>query len=86
MYKKVYSATLFGVNAQLITVEIDISPGLLQWHIVGLPDAAIKESRQRVAAALKNSGIKIPDKKIVINLSPADIKKEDDSKPKEDGK
>ena len=76
MYKKVYSATLFGVNAQLITVEIDISPGLLQWHIVGLPDAAIKESRQRVAAALKNSGIKIPDKKIVINLSPADIKKE----------
>ncbi len=76
MYKKVYSAATTGVNAQLVAVEIDISNGLLQWNIVGLADTAIKESKQRIAAALKNSGIKIPDKKITINLAPADLKKE----------
>jgi magnesium chelatase family protein len=75
MFTKLYSATIEGIEARLITVEIDIALGLLQWHIVGLPDLAVKESKERIIAAIKNSGIKFPDRKITINLSPADLKK-----------
>jgi magnesium chelatase family protein len=75
MFTKLYSATLEGIESQLITVEIDISLGLLQWHMVGLPDLAVKESKERIIAAIKNSGFKFPDRKITINLSPADLKK-----------
>ena len=75
MLTKIFSASVEGINARLITIEIDISIGLLQWHIVGLPDLAVKESKERIIAAIRNSGIKIPDRKITINLCPADMKK-----------
>lgn len=75
MLTKIFSASVEGINAKLITIEIDISIGLLQWHIVGLPDLAVKESKERIIAAIRNSGIKLPDRKITINLSPADMKK-----------
>lgn len=76
MFKKVYCATTIGIETQLVFVEVDISLGMLQWHIVGLPDTAIKESKQRISSAIKNSGIKLPERKITINLAPAEIKKE----------
>lgn len=76
MHTKISSATTIGVNAYEVEVEVDLSFGMLQFNIVGLPDAAIKESRQRVAAALKNCGIKLPERKITVNLAPADLKKE----------
>lgn len=76
MHTKIFSATTVGIDAKLIDVEIDLAYGLVQWNIVGLPDAAIKESKQRIQAALKNCGLRVPDRKITINLAPADIKKE----------
>lgn len=76
MHAKILSATTYGVTAQEVLVEVDLALGLLAFNIVGLPDTAIKESRQRIATALKNAGFKIPDRKITVNLAPADIKKE----------
>lgn len=76
MHTKIFSATTIGVDAHLVEVEVDLSLGLINFYIVGLPDAAIKESRQRIQTALKNSGIKLPDRKITVNLAPADLKKE----------
>ncbi|MCL4360833.1 YifB family Mg chelatase-like AAA ATPase [Candidatus Dependentiae bacterium] len=76
MHTKIFSATTIGVETNQVDVEVDLSFGILQFSIVGLPDAAIKESKQRVLTALKNSGIKIPERKITVNLAPADIKKE----------
>src|SRR3989344_1853726 len=75
---KVYSAELEGVNAKLIEVEVDINIGLHSFNIVGLADRATSEAKERVSSALKNSGIKPPTKenrKITVNLAPADIKK-----------
>ncbi len=76
MHTKIYSATLIGVQAHVVEVEVDLSLGLMNFYIVGLPDVAIKESRQRIQTALKNCGIKLPERKITVNLAPADIKKE----------
>lgn len=76
MHTKIFSATTIGVDAHSVEVEVDLSFGMLQFFIVGLPDAAIKESRQRIQTALKNSGIRLPERKIVVNLAPADLKKE----------
>lgn len=76
MFTRIYSASVLGIFAKKVSVEIDISNGFIQWNIVGLPDAAVKESKQRISAAIKNSGIMLPDKKITVNLSPADMKKE----------
>lgn len=76
MHTTIGSATTIGIDAYLVDVEVDLSFGLLQFHIVGLPDAAIKESKQRILTALKNCGIKLPDRKITVNLAPADLKKE----------
>lgn len=72
----IYSATTIGVDAYQVDVEVDFSLGMLQFNIVGLPDTAIKESRQRITTALKNCGIKLPERKITVNLAPADLKKE----------
>ena len=72
---KVYGAAVNGIGAQIITIEVNISRGA-KIYMVGLPDNAVKESHQRIAAALKNIGYKIPVKEITINLAPADIKKE----------
>jgi len=75
MMIKVYGAAVNGIGAQIITIEVNISRGA-KIYMVGLPDNAVKESHQRIAAALKNIGYKIPVKEITINLAPADIKKE----------
>ncbi len=79
MPAKLYSAALHGISAKIIEVECDLSPGLFNFSIVGLPDAAVKESKDRVSAALKNSGASPPsrrNKRVTVNLAPADIKKE----------
>jgi magnesium chelatase family protein len=70
------SGALFGLDAYIVKVETDVSDGLPSFSIVGLPDAAVKESRERVTAALKNSQFKFPAKRITVNLAPADIRKE----------
>lgn len=76
MPTKIISATTIGVDAFPVDVEVDLSFGMLQFYIVGLPDAAIKESKQRIATALKNCGARLPERKITVNLAPADLKKE----------
>ena len=75
MLKKVYGSAVFGVEATTITVEVNVDKGI-GYHLVGLPDNAIKESNYRIAAALQNNGYKIPGKKITINMAPADLRKE----------
>lgn len=65
-----------GMDCYIVRVEVDVIPGLPRFDIVGLPDAAVKESKERVQAALKNSGFELPPGKIVVNLAPADIRKE----------
>ncbi|MGY0392608.1 YifB family Mg chelatase-like AAA ATPase [Bizionia sp. KMM 8389] len=75
MLKKVFGSAVFGVEATTITVEVNVDKGI-GYHLVGLPDNAIKESNYRIAAALQNNGFKIPGKKIIINMSPADLRKE----------
>jgi magnesium chelatase family protein len=78
MLYKTLSAAVYGIDANIIKVEVDCS-GIKtdqdHFHTVGLPDAAVRESRDRVRAALKNCGIDIPPTQITINLAPADIKK-----------
>jgi magnesium chelatase family protein len=76
MHTRLYSAGCSGINAHLVEIEVDLALGLLNFFIVGLPDLAIKESRQRVTSALKNCGIRLPERKITVNLAPAHVKKE----------
>ncbi|MBI4709349.1 MAG: YifB family Mg chelatase-like AAA ATPase [Candidatus Portnoybacteria bacterium] len=79
MPSKVYSAALIGLDCLPIEVEVDMSPGLHNFSIVGLPDAAIKESKERVSSAIKNSGASPPhhsNRRVTVNLAPADLKKE----------
>ncbi len=76
MLVKVYGSAIHGVSAQTITIEVNVDTSGVGYHVVGLPDNAIKESSYRISAALKNGGFKIPGKKITINLAPADIRKE----------
>lgn len=75
MLVKVFGSAVFGVEATTITVEVNIDKGI-GYHLVGLPDNAIKESSYRIAAALKNNGYALPGKKITINMAPADLRKE----------
>ena len=75
MLIKVFGSAVFGVEATTITVEVNIDKGV-GYHLVGLPDNAIKESSYRIAAALKNNGYNLPVKKITINMAPADLRKE----------
>ena len=70
------SFVLFGLDAHLVDVEVDVSNGLPSFNLVGLPDKAVEESKERVRAAIKNSGFDFPAKRITVNLAPADIKKE----------
>ena len=76
MLAKVLSSALLGIDAILVEVEVDIAQGLPQFSTVGLPDGAVKESKDRVKSALKNSGYEFPVRRITVNLAPADIKKE----------
>lgn len=75
MLVKTYGSAVYGVEAITITVETNLSTGV-KFFLVGLPDNAVKESEQRIGAALRNNGFKVPGKKIVINMAPADIRKE----------
>jgi magnesium chelatase family protein len=75
MLVKTYGSAVQGINATTVTVEVNISQGV-NFFIVGLPDSAVKESQQRIDAALKNLNFRIPGKRIVVNMAPADIRKE----------
>ncbi|MFD0711255.1 YifB family Mg chelatase-like AAA ATPase [Paenibacillus sp. GCM10027626] len=75
MYSQICSASVYGVDGRLIYVETDIANGLPQVNIVGLPDSAVRESIERVRAAIKNSGFKFPMQRITVNLAPADLRK-----------
>ena len=76
MLSIVKSMYLQGLEGVLVNVEVDISSGMPSWEIVGLPDTSIRESRERVKTAIKNSGYEVLSRKYIINLSPADIRKE----------
>lgn len=76
MHARILSATTVGVNAHIVHVEVDVSFGMVNFYIVGLPDAAIRESSKRILSALKNCGFLLPAKKVTVNLAPADLKKE----------
>ncbi len=76
MLAKVNSCAVFGMDAHMVKVEVDVSPGLPCFDIVGLPDASVRESKERVRTAIKNSGFEFPLRRITVNLAPADIKKE----------
>ena len=75
MLATVLSATLFGLEGRLIRVEVDVAPGLPGFSIVGLPDAALSEARERVRGAIRNSGFEYPARRIAVNLAPADVRK-----------
>ncbi len=70
------SMTLHGLEGFLIDVQVDISSGMPSWDIVGLPDTSVKEAKERVRTAIKNSGYELYSRKVVVNLAPADIRKE----------
>jgi magnesium chelatase family protein len=75
MLAQVMSATLAGIDAKPVQVEVDVSEGLPVFTIVGLPDLAVRESRERIQAAFKNSGLKFPARRVTVNLAPADVRK-----------
>ena len=76
MLARVLSSALMGLDAYIVKVEIDISDGLPAFNTVGLPDSAVKESKDRVTAAIKNSSFYFPTSRITANLAPADVRKE----------
>jgi magnesium chelatase family protein len=76
MLATLFSSSLLGIEAITVAVEVDIAPGLPQFATVGLPDGAVKESKDRVKAGLKNAGYDFPARRITVNLAPADLKKE----------
>jgi len=73
---KVTSCAVIGLDGELVEVEVDISSGLPAFNIVGLPDTAVQEAKERVRSAIRNSGLAFPNKRITVNLAPADLKKE----------
>src|SRR5687768_9890139 len=75
MLARLESAAVFGVDAQPVHVEVDVGLGLPFFRMVGLPDASVRESRDRVRAAIRNSGYEFPSHRITINLAPADVRK-----------
>ena len=75
MFSKISCFGLLGLNGFKTDVEVDTGLGLPSYDIVGLPDTAVKESKERVRSAIKNSGYKFPSNKITINLAPANVKK-----------
>jgi magnesium chelatase family protein len=76
MLARALAATPWGIDARPVEVEVDVRAGLPQMQIVGLPDAAVRESRQRVRSAIKNCGFELPPRSVVVNLAPADLRKE----------
>ena len=75
MFTRTYAATLIGIDALIVEAEANITPGLGMF-LVGLPDNAVRESQERIRSAFDNSGLHMPGKKVVVNLAPADIRKE----------
>lgn len=76
MSHSLISASLLGLDAALVAVESDVSPGLPKFLIVGLPDAAVQEAKERVRSAIRNSGARFPNTRVTVNLAPADVRKE----------
>lgn len=76
MLSKVKSMSLLGLDGYLISVQVDVSGGMPGWDIVGLPDVSVKEAKERVRTAIKNSGYELQSRKIIVNLAPANTKKE----------
>lgn len=76
MLSNVKTISLNGLEGSLINVQVDTSSGIPTWEIVGLPDTSVKESKERIRVAIKNTEIQLPSKKVLINLSPADLRKE----------
>ena len=76
MLSKITSYALIGLDGVPVEVETDINKGMVRYELVGLPDAAVKESKERIFSAIRNSGMRFPVNKITVNLAPADIKKE----------
>ena len=76
MLAKALTCAMVGLEGYVVEAEVDISPGLPAFNIVGLPDAAVQEARERVRAAIRNSGYEFPMRRITVNLAPADLKKE----------
>ncbi len=76
MFTRIFAASTFGITAFVVEIETHLENGLPNFTVVGLPDSAVKEARERIPAALKNSGYAFPQKRITINLAPADVKKE----------
>ena len=75
MLAKVYTCAVIGLDAQIVEVEVDTGRGLPAFFLVGLPDAAVKESSERIRSAIKNSGLRMHDGRITVNLAPADLRK-----------
>ena len=75
MLSKTFGSAVYGVNATIITIEVTVGQGM-RFFMVGLPDSAVKESEQRVEASLKYFNYRMPRQKVVVNLAPADIRKE----------
>ena len=73
---RVRSAAVIGLEASMVEVEVDVSPGIPTFAVVGLPDAGVREARERVRAAVRNSGYEMPVRRITVNLAPADTRKE----------
>ncbi len=76
MLARVRSATVFGIEAADVFVEVDVAPGLPAFTTVGLPDSTVRESRDRVRAAIRNAGFEFPMDRITVNLAPAELRKE----------
>jgi magnesium chelatase family protein len=75
MLVKTYGAAVHGIDATIVTIEVNVSQGI-QFFLVGLPDNAVKESHKRIISALQHNNLKIPRMQVVINMAPADIRKE----------
>ena len=79
MLSRIYSHSILGIDAYQVEIEVDLAAGMPYFNIVGLPDTAIKESRDRIKSAIKNSNLQFPTKKITMNLAPADVEKKGSS-------
>ena len=75
MLARVRSASVVGLDAVPVDVEVDVSPGIPTFAVVGLPDTAVREARERVRAAIRNAGYEMPPRRITVNLAPADTRK-----------
>ena len=76
MLAKVLSCAVVGLEGAVVEVEVDIASGMPGFYIVGLPDAAVQEAKERVRSAVRNSGLRFPRNRITVNLAPADVRKE----------